>query len=152
CATSSASKESSPSGPIASLASRKANRAFPIILRASSRVSLSARASNSSREVMILREFSTSRTDVAFLRKYGGMSHLIRSRCEARLAQEFSKSNSTCDIATYPTINRPKSQNASLFLECLLLFYIMLLISGCQQPKFLEAFVHLSGKLPVFAR
>ena len=83
-----ASREVSPSGPIASFASRKANRGFPIILRASSRVSLSARASNSSWEVMILREYFTRGAEPVFLQKCDGMPHPIRSRCEAWGAQE----------------------------------------------------------------
>jgi hypothetical protein len=64
---------------------------------------------------MILREYFTSRAGVAFLQKYAGMPHLIRSRCEARRAQEFWKGNSSRDIASYPTTNRPKSENPLLF-------------------------------------
>ena len=149
CATASASKAVSSSAPIACLARRKASRGFPIILRASSSVSPSARASDSSWEVMILREYFTTGADVAFLQKCAGMPYPIRSCCEARHAQQFSNSNRNCDIVAYATINRPKSQNASPLLESKLLFYSPIHWQRTQRAEhFVRCSLVICAKLP----
>src|SRR5262245_24148145 len=92
---------------------------------------------NSSWEVMILRASFTGGADSAFLRKYAGIRHPIRPRCETRLAQEFSKSNRSCDIATCLTINRSKSQQAlPLFYNYYYLFIYCCCHLGVNSRKF----------------
>jgi len=77
---------------------------------------------------MILRKFFTRDAEPAFLQKYAGMPHEIRSRCAARHAQEFSKTNSSRDIAIYPRTNRPKSQNASPLFRIIITFLYTVVI------------------------
>jgi hypothetical protein len=76
-----------------------------------------------------LRASFTAGADTAFLQKYAGIPLPIRPRCEARRAQESSKSNSSRDIPIYPTTNSPKSQKAlPLFRKIITFLYNVVII------------------------
>jgi hypothetical protein len=95
---------------------------------------------------MILRASFTGGADSAFLRKYAGIRHPIRPRCEARLAQEFSRNNRSRDVASYPTISRPKSQKSSPSLEKFITFLYNVVIIWVSTAEISRSVRALKGK------
>ena len=71
----------------------------------------------------------------------------VRSPCQARLAQAFSKSNRSRDIASYPTISRPKSQKALPLVRILITFLYNVVIIWVSTAEISRSLRALMGKI-----